>query len=117
MYYTELALGSVVLDFVSNRLDVIFLRSTGATNDAFTIVKDGTYPPRLTNLFPLPNGDVQFNVLCRGYRTNVIECSTNLVQANSWQPIDTNMTTNSFFTFTHQAALTNRVQFYRIRRP
>lgn len=32
-------LGSLVLDINSNRLDATFLRETGATNDAFTIVK------------------------------------------------------------------------------
>jgi 3',5'-cyclic AMP phosphodiesterase CpdA len=32
-------LGSLVLDIHSNRLDATFLRETGATNDAFTIVK------------------------------------------------------------------------------
>lgn len=32
-------LGSLVLDINSNRLDAIFLRETGATNDSFTIVK------------------------------------------------------------------------------
>ncbi|MEI6808091.1 MAG: metallophosphoesterase, partial [bacterium] len=95
MYYSELALGSVVLDFISNRLDVIFLRNTGMTNDSFTIIKDGTYPPRMTNLTPLPTGDVQFSVLCRGYRTNIIEGSTNLVLANNWRPIGTNTTTNT----------------------
>ncbi|MEI6971843.1 MAG: metallophosphoesterase family protein [bacterium] len=117
MYYSELALGSVVLDFASNRLDAIFLRDTGATNDAFTIIKDGTSPPRLGNLVPLPNGDVQFTVLCRGYRTNIIEVSSNLVAGNTWRPLDTNTTTNSFFVFTHAGGLTNSVQFYRVRSP
>ena len=117
MFYSALSLGSVVLDFNTNRLDAIFLRETGATNDSFTIIKDGTYPPRLTSLAPLMNGDFQFTVLTRGYRTNVIEATTNLAVAGAWQPVGTNTTTNTSFTFTHTNALISDRQFYRVRRP
>ncbi|MDD5140016.1 MAG: metallophosphoesterase family protein [Verrucomicrobiales bacterium] len=117
MFYSALTLGSVVLDFNTNRLDAIFLRETGATNDSFTIIKDGTCPPRLTDLTPLTNGDFQFTVLTRGYRTNIIEASTCLAVTGAWQPVGTNTTTNAFFSFTHTNALTNASQFYRVRRP
>lgn len=117
MFYSALSLGSVVLDFNSNRLDALFIRETGAINDSFTIIKDGTHPPLLTNLTTLPNGDVSFTVLGRGYRTNLIEASTDLAVANGWQILGTNTTTNTFFDFTHSNALASPNQFYRVRRP
>ncbi len=40
-------LGSMVLDITTNRLDAIFLRETGGTNDWFSIRKD--YPAPVTN--------------------------------------------------------------------
>ena len=67
MFYSTLALGSMVLDFSSNRLDAIFLRETGATNDSFSIIKDGTYPPMLANVVALPDDALQFTVLSSGY--------------------------------------------------
>jgi hypothetical protein len=38
-------LGSVVLDFQTNRLDLSFLDSTGALRDYFTMIKSGSAPP------------------------------------------------------------------------
>ena len=116
MFYSVLSLGSVVLDFNSNRLNAVFIRDTGATNDYYTIIKDGTYPPVLNNLTALTNGNVQFTILTRGFRTNLVEASSDLA-ANAWQTIGTNITTtNTSFTFTHTNALTNSNQFYRVRR-
>jgi acid phosphatase type 7 len=115
MYYSALSLGSVVLDFNSNRLDAVFLRETGATNDSFTIIKDGTHPPQLNNSLLQTNGDFQFTVLTRGWRTNFIQASGDLAP-NAWQTIGTNYTTNTSFSFTHTNALTNGQQFYRVRR-
>jgi hypothetical protein len=37
-------LGSLVLDITSNRLDAVFLRETGATNDWFTLIKQHQAP-------------------------------------------------------------------------
>jgi hypothetical protein len=117
MYYSELALGSVVLDFDSNRVDVLFLRNTGATNDSFTVIKDGTYPPRFKGFAARTNGDIELTVLCRGYRTNIVEASTNLLDSGGWNPISTNLTADDSFVFTDPGALFRRTQFYRIRRP
>ncbi len=115
MFYSALSLGSVVLDFNSNRLDAVFLRDTGVINDSYTIIKDGTYPPQLTELMPQENGNFQFTVLTRGYRTNIVEATADLAAA--WRPLSTNTTTNSAFIFTHTNALTNSTQFYRVRKP
>ncbi len=43
-------LGSMLLEICGNRLDAIFLRETGETNDAFTILKTN-FPPITTNLY------------------------------------------------------------------
>ncbi len=40
MYSSLLVLGSLVVDVLSNRMDVKFLRDTGAIDDQFTIIKD-----------------------------------------------------------------------------
>jgi len=49
MFISLNLLGSMVLDITTNRLDAIFLRETGATNDSFTILKTN-YPPVASNL-------------------------------------------------------------------
>jgi hypothetical protein len=45
MFISLNMLGSVVLDFQTNRLDLSFLDSTAAVRDYFTIIKSGTAPP------------------------------------------------------------------------
>lgn len=115
MFYSALSLGSVVLDFHSNRLDAIFLRETGATNDWFSIIKEGTHPPRLTQPDLQFGSNFQFTVLTRGCRTNLIEATTNLASPTAWQVVGTNTTTNSAFIFVHTNA--SPIQFYRVRRP
>ena len=115
MFYSALALGSVVLDFTSNRLDAIFLRDTGATNDSFTIIKDGTYPPLLTNAAALPDDAFRFTVLTRAYRTNVVEATSDLPA--TWTPVFTNVTTNVSFTFTETNAPGDPLRLYRVKRP
>jgi hypothetical protein len=57
-------LGSMLIEVSSNRLDAIFLRETGATNDHFTILK-ANFPPVASNLsFTLPaNSSPQLNFL------------------------------------------------------
>jgi hypothetical protein len=47
MFYTELQVGSLVLDINSNRLDAVFLRDTGAIHDSFTILTGEPAPFRL----------------------------------------------------------------------
>jgi hypothetical protein len=113
MFYSALALGSVVLNFSSNRLDAIFLRETGATNDSYTIIKDGTYPPRINDLALLGNTDLQATALTRAYRTNVVETGSNLV---AWTPLLTNYSTNATFQFTVPTT-NDPSRFFRVKRP
>lgn len=44
VYFTGNIVGSLVLDIAGNRLDAKFIRSTGTTNDFFTIVKNNQPP-------------------------------------------------------------------------
>ena len=52
VFYSELQLGSLVLDINSNRLDAVFLRDTGAIHDSFTILKGEPAPLRLLQSHP-----------------------------------------------------------------
>jgi hypothetical protein len=45
MFISLNVLGSLILDFETNRLDVSFLNSGGTVQDTFTIVKDSASPP------------------------------------------------------------------------
>lgn len=115
MFYSALALGSVVLDFHSNRLDAVFLRETGVIDDSFSIIKEGTHPPRLVAPAAPAAGEFQFTVLTRGYRTNLIEATTDVNLPGAWQAVGTNTTTNSSFIFTDTN--TEPARYYRVRRP
>lgn len=50
MFHDESQLGSFVLDINSNRLDAVFLRSTGEVGDWFTMIKKEPEPFRLFHL-------------------------------------------------------------------
>jgi hypothetical protein len=62
MFISLNLLGSMVLDITTNRLDAIFLRETGATNDWFTIIKTN-YAPVATNLVVNVEADTSTNLL------------------------------------------------------
>jgi len=117
MFTSLNVLGSMVLDFHSNRLDAIFLRETGATNDWFSIIKEGTYPPVLTNPVMHTNGDFAFTVLCRAYRTNVIEAAGSVVPLADWISVATNVPSDASFEFLDTNSAASAERFYRVRRP
>lgn len=116
MFTSQNVLGSLVLDFHTNRLEALFLPTNGVPTDWFTIIKQGTYPPQLTNASMLPGGELQFTVLSRAYRTNIIEATSSLLLPD-WTGIATNLSTNAAFEVLDAAApgFTNR--FYRVHRP
>ncbi|MEY4385530.1 MAG: hypothetical protein RLY20_813 [Verrucomicrobiota bacterium] len=62
-------LGSMVLDITSNRLDAVFLRETGASNDWFTIRKEN-FPPVATNKTFTVAADVSTNLVLTGSDVN-----------------------------------------------
>jgi hypothetical protein len=69
MFISLNVLGSMVLDIKTNRLDAIFLRETGATNDWFTIVKTN-YAPVASNLVVTVPADKATNLLLTGSDIN-----------------------------------------------
>jgi len=116
MFTSQNVLGSMVLDFRNNRLDAVFLRDTGATGDWFSLIKEGTDPPVLTNAFTHTNGDFQFTVLCRAYRTNVIEATTDPAMPAGWTSIATNVPSRPGFEFLDTKSNAGPIRFYRGRR-
>jgi hypothetical protein len=78
MYMDELQTGSLIIDVDGNRLDVKFLRETGAIDDYFTIIKGA--PPEQLRIctFTIRNGEtvVQWKSIA-GERYRV-ECSRSL---------------------------------------
>ncbi|MCU0772133.1 MAG: metallophosphoesterase family protein [Verrucomicrobia bacterium] len=117
MVTSQNVLGSMVLDFQSNRLDAVFLRETGVVTDWFSLIKEGTHPPVLTNAAVTPVGDFQFSVLCRAYRTNVIEASDTPDMPSSWTGLATNVPLGSTFEYVDASVLANPRRCYRVRQP
>jgi hypothetical protein len=62
-------LGSMLLTISTNRLDAVFLRETGATNDHFTIIK-ANFPPVASNLNFTVNANVATSLALAGYDVN-----------------------------------------------
>jgi hypothetical protein len=117
MFSSQNVLGSMVLDFASNRLDAVFLPTNGVPTDWFSIIKEGTHPPVVTNAALVAPGAFQFSVLCRPFRTNIIEATVDLAEPAGWVALATNVPTINSFGFSD----TNRVgmpeRYYRVRRP
>ena len=69
MFLSLNVLGSVVLDIKTNRLDVVFLRETGASNDWFTIRKEN-FAPVATNKTVTIAADASTNLVVTGSDVN-----------------------------------------------
>jgi hypothetical protein len=116
MYTSQNVLGSMVLDFASNRLDAVFLREDGTTTDWFSLIKEGTHPPVLTHPAETPTGDFQFTVLTRAHRTNVIEATEDLASP-TWTAIVTNVPSQPVINVVDPNTDTHLERYYRVRRP
>lgn len=117
MYTSQNVLGSMVLDFVSNRLDAIFLPTNGIPTDWFSMIKEGTQPPMLTNATAVSDGGFQFTVLCRAYRTNLIEATAALGPPADWTDIATNVPSGPSYDFVDTNAGAMSQRYYRVRQP
>ena len=84
MFFSELQLGSLVLDINSNRLDAAFLRDTGAIDDSFTIIKSDAAPLRLIDI-TVNSGDVILRWKSMRGQSYRIERSESWPSLN-WQP-------------------------------
>lgn len=116
-------LGSTVLDFASNRLDVTFVQTNGTISasyligDRFTIIKEGTHPPVISNVALSPSGGTRFTVQTRAYRTNILEAADSLTTPVNWIPVSTNAPPLPVFGFTNDDATGMSARYYRVRRP
>ncbi|HMP82719.1 MAG TPA: metallophosphoesterase family protein [Verrucomicrobiota bacterium] len=117
MYYSQSVLGSVVLDFASNRLDVAYLHSSGVVADWFTIIKEGTYPPAISDSSVTPSGPFQMTVHSRAYRTNIVESAESLAEPVNWMPVKTNVSQTPAFLYSETNQATAPERYYRVIRP
>ena len=105
-YYSVLNLGSLVLDITSNRLDAVFLRETGATNDWFSILKNN-YAPVASNLsLTIPaNSATNLTLTGADVNRNVLTFATNSWTTNGL--VSAFNPTNGTFTYTPARGATN----------
>ncbi len=122
-------LGSLVLDINSNRLDATFLRETGATNDAFTIVKvNSTTALRILSATLNSNGHCTINWVSVGglrYRVSYRDGDPNGSFTDLVRPVglETDPAANrtaSVMSFTDDFTLTggvpqNGARYFRVR--
>jgi hypothetical protein len=112
--FEELHRGSLVIDIDQNRLDVAFLRDTGAIGDSFTLIKGEPEPLRLCNLV-LQNGQAIVRwKSTRGERYQV-ERSTN-DQSLGWEPASDPITATGATSFWTNTVAADPMRLYRVVR-
>jgi len=110
MYFSENALGSVVLDIDGDRLNAKYLRQTGVIDDEFTIVKRdiafaGIQRNKTNALLTVTN--------VASKKTTIIQATTNFA---AWVPLLTNAVTSNNFRFIDVQATNFNYRFYRTQR-
>src|SRR6266536_5779543 len=115
MYISLNVLGSVVLDFTTNRLDLQFLDSTAGVRDTFAIVKGGTPSPPAapTGLSAKAAGKRKINLawtqsVSPNITQNTISRST--VAGGPYSPVATVAATTSF----NDTGLASHVTYYYV---
>ena len=97
MFLSLNVLGSVVLDFTTNRLDLQFIDSVGSVRDTFAIVKSAAVPPPApTGLAAAPGDnrvDLSWNASGGATSYNVKRAT---VSGGPYTPIATNVATTSY---------------------
>lgn len=86
MFMDELELGSMVIDVDGSRMDVKFLRETGAIDDYFTILKDASPQPLRIVVFRVHNGQTFVRWRSVAGRTYRVEQNVAL-QTPQWTPV------------------------------
>jgi acid phosphatase type 7 len=113
MYYTELQVGSLVLDINSNRLDGVFLRDTGAVHDYFTIIKGEPACFQICK-FALNRGKAILRWKSTAGQTYQVEQTDNLDTPN-WQPASALMVaTGATTSWTNSLSAGMTTSYYRV---
>jgi hypothetical protein len=86
MFFDELQLGSLVIDVDDNRMDVKFLRETGAIDDYFTIIKGIPAEPLRVVTFEIQDGETFLRWKSIAGRSYQVQWSARLDSTN-WDPV------------------------------
>ena len=113
MFYDALVLGSLVIDVDGNRMDVKFLRETGAIDDHFTILKGVPAAPLRVVVFTLDDGEVTLRFKSVAGKTYQVEI-TNKLEDPDWTPVGGPVTATGATTTWTSAAPGDGKSFYRI---
>ena len=116
MYISLNNLGSMVLDITSNRLDVVFLRETGATNDWFTLRKDYLPVPVIFTRATFTNGRLTLAGTGPSGQSYRVWATTGL-PATNWTAIGSGTFSGGVFTFTDPQSRNLPARFYRVTMP
>jgi hypothetical protein len=112
MFVSLNRLGSVVLDIDEHRMDVKFVRETGALNDYFTLIK-GPLAPTLTIAHANGADVLRWST---NYGAGFSLEATNALSATEWNPVESpRVVSGSQFIVTNVVA--EMRLFYRLRRP
>ena len=112
MFYSELQIGSLVVDINSNRLDAVFLCDTGAIHDSFTILKGKAAPFRICNLI-LNKGKAILkwkSVPGQAYRVEL----TDDLQGSVWRPASDPITAVGFTTAWTNVMIPSPIYLFRV---
>jgi hypothetical protein len=113
MFTDDLPVGSVVLEINSNRLDAVFLRSTGAIADKFTIIKGNPEPLHFTG-FEMQDGNTIARWTSIRGQTYAVERTDNL-ESPSWQPVSPEVVALGATTsWTNAINTTTPATYYRV---
>jgi acid phosphatase type 7 len=118
MYISLNNLGSMVLDITSNRLDAVFLRETGATNDWFTLRKDYNPVPVMFTRATFTNGRLTLTGTGPSGQSYRVWATRDMrVPATDWTAVGSGTFNGGVFTWTDQQSRNLPARFYRLTAP
>lgn len=114
LFRQTMVLGSLCLQINSNRLDALFLRETGAIDDAFTIVKENM-TNRIVTAQLMPNGSCLLHAIGVAGRVYTVE-ATDSLRPPQWRVLgSTRAGGDGVFLFTDPTSISIPQRFYRMR--
>ena len=113
MFYDELVLGSVVIDVNTNRMDVKFLRETGAIDDHFTILKGVSAEPLRIVVFRIDGGEITLRWKSIAGRSYQVQSSPTL-ESPDWTPAGSIITATGATTSWAGGLIEPEKAFYRV---